>query len=101
MKGWRQKLRTHYTRTSNTMLNGVSAALRKCENPPLRVTFSIFAGPACAPKPSPTSCEREHGTQTVADAEYMMRPMGFRFADTSSCANGSTTIHVPPAARDS
>jgi hypothetical protein len=58
-----------YPRASNTILNGVSVALRKCVNPPPRATFSSRAGPACAPNPNPTSCASEQGTQTVADAE--------------------------------
>ncbi len=70
----RRRRRTHervtdYPRASKTILNGVSAALRKCVNPPLRITFSNLAGPACAPSPRPTSCANEHGTHTVAEAE--------------------------------
>src|SRR3982074_421380 len=61
--------RLFYPLASNTILNGVSAALRKCVNPPPRTTFSNLAGPACAPSPSPTSCASEQGTHTVAEAE--------------------------------
>ena len=44
-----------YARASRIMLNGVAAALRNCEKPPLRTTSPIRFSPACAPSARPTS----------------------------------------------
>src|SRR5271157_3151919 len=53
---------------SNTRLNGVSAARRKCGKPPAFTTSPIFFSPACAPRAMPTSCDSEAGVQIIVDA---------------------------------
>ena len=53
---------------SNTMLNGPSAARRTVEKPPDFTISDIFRSPACAPKPSPTSCANDVGTQIMVEA---------------------------------
>jgi hypothetical protein len=58
-----------YGLASNTRLNGVSDARRNRVNPPAVTTSRIRASPACAPRPRPTSCESEAGTQIIAEAE--------------------------------
>ena len=54
---------------SKIRLKGVSAARRKCLNPPPVTTSRILASPACAPSASPTSCDREAGVQSKVEAE--------------------------------
>ena len=61
------------------MLNGVSAARRKRLNPAEVTTSRMRASPACAPRHSPTSCDREHGVHSGAENEYITRPTGFIF----------------------
>ena len=57
-----------YLRASRIRLNGVSVARRKRLNPASANTARRRASPACAPRPSPTSCEREFGVQIMLDA---------------------------------
>ncbi len=51
------------SRISQTRLNGVSAAVRKCSNPALRNTSASRLGPACAPStslpPSAIACAQQ------------------------------------------
>ncbi len=57
-----------YGRASSTILNGVSAARRTRVNPaPFRILESR-PSPACAPSPSPTSCESEAGVHNIVEA---------------------------------
>ena len=57
-----------YGRASSTMLNGVSAALRTRVNPADFMIFERRPSPACAPRPSPTSCESDAGVHRKVDA---------------------------------
>ena len=54
--------------TSSTMLAGVAAARRTWAKPASRQTSVSRFSPACAPRPSPTSCDRELGVQIVHEA---------------------------------
>lgn len=54
--------------TSKTMLNGVSVARRKRLKPASSATLRSRISPACAPSPSPTSCDSEAGVQIIVDA---------------------------------
>lgn len=58
-----------YGLASRTKLNGVSVALLNLENPPAVMTSPRRFSPAWAPKPKPTSCERDAGVQIIVDAE--------------------------------
>ena len=51
---WTRLVGLSQGRASNTMLNGVSAALRTRSNPPSLMTDDSFAKPACAPSAAPT-----------------------------------------------
>jgi hypothetical protein len=48
-------------RASNTTLNGVSATRANELNPASITTSLMRASPACAPRASPTSCDKEQG----------------------------------------
>src|ERR1700729_2061437 len=56
-------------RASNTMLNGVSAALRNRVKPADVTTSLIRASPAWAPSASPTSCDSEAGVHSRVENE--------------------------------
>jgi hypothetical protein len=55
-------------RASRIMLNGVSAARRTLEKPPLTMTSRSFASPAWAPSAAPTSCDLDVGRQIIVEA---------------------------------
>lgn len=56
-------------RASKTRLNGVSAARRNRLNPAVPMTSAIRASPACAPRASPTSCDRDAGVHSSVENE--------------------------------
>ncbi len=57
-----------YGVSSRIRLTGVCAARRKLEKPASRATLRRRSSPACAPRPSPTSCDSEFGVHAMADA---------------------------------
>ena len=58
-----------YGRASSTMLKGPCAARRTWRKPPPSFSTSVnFASPAWAPRPSPTSCASDVGTQIMVEA---------------------------------
>jgi hypothetical protein len=57
-----------YGVSSRMRLTGVCAARRRLVNPASRATLRSRSSPACAPRPSPTSCDNECGVQAMADA---------------------------------
>jgi hypothetical protein len=57
-----------HLRASSTRLKGVSVARRKWLNPASMKTCRSRFSPACAPSPSPTSCDSELGVQTHVEA---------------------------------
>lgn len=57
-----------YGRASMTMLNGVSAALRRLRKPPSLMVSETRAKPACAPRAAPTGWSSEVGTQIMVEA---------------------------------
>src|SRR5277367_187230 len=61
-------LRPVQGRASRTRLNGVAVARRTRENPPAVSTSHRRASPACVPRPNPTSCDSDAGTQIIVDA---------------------------------
>lgn len=54
--------------SSRIRFTGVSAARRSFENPASCATLRRRFSPACAPRPSPTSCDSEFGVHAMADA---------------------------------
>ena len=63
-----RRSRETYGRASSTILNGVSAARRTRVNPAECRIFASRPSPACAPSPSPTSCESEAGVHSIVEA---------------------------------
>jgi len=59
---------TTYFLASSIRLNGVSVARRNLVKPPSANTCASRTSPAWAPRPRPTSCDREFGVQTMVDA---------------------------------
>ena len=57
-----------YGRASKTLLKGVWVALLNCLKPPPVAISCSFESAAWAPTASPTSCEREEGTQIIDEA---------------------------------
>ena len=55
-------------RASSTRLNGVAVARRTRVNPPAVSTSRRRVSPACVPRPRPTSCDSEAGTQIIVEA---------------------------------
>ena len=56
-------------RASETMLNGVSVARRKRLKPAEVTTSRMRASPDCAPRQSPTSCDRDEGVHSSVENE--------------------------------
>ncbi len=66
---WVTVLTMSYGLASYTRLNGVWVARRNRVKPAEVTTSLILPSPACAPKHSPTACEREHGVHNRVEKE--------------------------------